>query len=105
MLPRAKSAVSKHYIARGGVIFLTPIIVTITNLDTSNSLQVDEQDCVKFFQTLTAATSDCYGKEHSDSRGGTWQVDSDAYYIALPGKKVSHLQRPCITNTLLMLSF
>jgi hypothetical protein len=69
---------------------LTLWLVTITNLDQQNPRTLDEQECLKFLSKLTATDSPCYGNTNSDSRGGTWQVESDAYFIAKPAKKVVH---------------
>ncbi|KAH9983593.1 hypothetical protein F4779DRAFT_612495 [Xylariaceae sp. FL0662B] len=40
--------------------------------------KVDSKSCKKYLGTLSADGSDCYGSEHHDTKGGTYQVGDDA---------------------------
>ncbi|KAI1760271.1 hypothetical protein GGR53DRAFT_510544 [Hypoxylon sp. FL1150] len=46
---------------------------------------VDSASCVQFLGTLSATGGECYGTEHHDTKGGTYQVGNEAVsYHALP---------------------
>ena len=56
----------------------------IHNQQKTGDHKVDASDCKTYLQQLSSSNSSCFGDEHHDTKGGTWQIGSDvASYHAL----------------------
>ncbi|KAI1084035.1 hypothetical protein F5B20DRAFT_526441 [Whalleya microplaca] len=55
--------------------------------------KVDSASCKKYFATLSATGSDCYGTEHHDTKGGTYQVGDNAVSYHALGNAVPPYQK------------
>ncbi|GME23402.1 hypothetical protein EV356DRAFT_565271 [Neofusicoccum parvum] len=48
-------------------------------------LRVIESDCVRFLMKMADSSSDCYGSDNIDTKGGTWQDGSSSSGISYHG--------------------
>ncbi|KAF3384119.1 Altered inheritance of mitochondria protein 6 [Talaromyces pinophilus] len=64
----------------------------VHNKQSSASHTVDVNNCTSYLQELSNNNSECWGSEHSDTKGGTWQVGSDAISYHALGESVPPAQ-------------
>ena len=49
---------------------------------------MNEKDCNSYLSNMAASTSDCYGSDNKDTKGGTWQVS----VLILPRRREDSIQ-------------